>query len=174
MREHYDGRGFRKPREIRLHPGDLLGSYHGPSRGHIVERDEMNAAMVERVMRRAHELAEHVAAVESGVVLARHYLQLRAANLARDLLEQFEALGVLVGRVSVVGQIAGNYYQLGSVFQPVDSSDGAFECLGAERVRWSVESDVRIAQLNERERSGSLAIELGESARDSFGASFTR
>src|ERR1700733_13349817 len=134
MREHDDGGGFREPREVRLHPRDLLGSYDGSSRGHIVERDEMNAAMVERVMRRAHELAEHVAAVESGVVLARHYLQLRAANLARDLLEQFEALGVLVGRIGVVGQISRDYYQLGAVFQPVDGSDGTLERLGAERV----------------------------------------
>src|SRR5271155_4558879 len=125
-------------------------------------------------MRRAHELAEHVAAVESGVVLARHDLQLRAANLARDLLEQFEALGVLVRRIGVVGQIAGDYYQLGPVFQPIDGGDGALERLGAERVGRSVESDVRVAQLNERKRRRSLAVELGESARDSLGASFTR
>ena len=109
-----------------------------------------------------------------GVVLARHDLELCAANLARDLLEQLEALGVLVGRVGVVGQIAGDDDQLGAIFQPVDSSDGAFERLGAERVGRSVESDVRVAQLNERERRGRLAVELGERARDPFGAGAAR
>src|SRR5579862_1309481 len=42
MREHDDRRGFRKPGQIGLHPGELLGSYLGPSGRDVVECDEVN------------------------------------------------------------------------------------------------------------------------------------
>ena len=90
------------------------------------------------------------------------------------MLEQFEAFGVLVGRVGVVGQIAGDDDQLRAIFQPIDSSDRALERLGAERIGRPVESDVRVAQLDERKWRGRLAVELGESARDPFGTGVAR
>ena len=124
--------------------------------------------MVEGVMRRPHEFAEHIAAVERRVVLTRHYLDLSCANLAGDLLEQLVALGMLVRRVGVVGQIAGDDYQLGPPLKPVDSRDGAFERPGAERIGRSIETNVRVAQLDERKGCRRLAVELGHRARKHF------
>src|SRR6201993_4334094 len=87
MRKHDDGRGFRKAGEIGLHPGELRRSYLGPAGGDVIECDEVNAAMVERVMGGTDEFTEHHATVERGVILARHELDLCAANFARDLFE---------------------------------------------------------------------------------------
>ena len=69
-----------------------------------------------------------------------------------------------------MGQIAGHDYQVGAIFEPVDGSDRAFESFGAQRVRWPVESDMRVAQLDERERCGGFTVEIGESAHDPLGA----
>src|ERR1700677_4168245 len=99
MRKDNDGRGFGKTREIRLHPGDLRGADLGPSGRHVVQRDEMYPAVIEPVTGRSHEFAKHVATVERRVVLARRHLDLCTADFARDLLEQPEALCVLVSRV---------------------------------------------------------------------------
>ena len=124
--------------------------------------------MVEGVMRRPHEFAEHIAAVERRVILPRDYLDLCGVNLARDLLEQLVALGVLVGSVGVVGQVAGDDHQLGPPLKPVDSRDGAFECPGAERIGRSIETNVRVAQLDERKGRRRLAVEFGHCARKHF------
>jgi hypothetical protein len=91
------------------------------------------------------KFTEQVATVERGVILARHELDLCAANFARNLFEKLEAFRLLVGRVGVVGQIACDDNQLGATFQPVDCGDRVFECLGAKRIGRSVESDVRVA-----------------------------
>src|SRR5579863_9648295 len=80
MGEHDDRGALRKAREIRLHPSELRRSDLGPPGRNVVERDEMDAAMIERVVGRPHVLAEHVTAVERGVILARHYLDLSSAN----------------------------------------------------------------------------------------------
>ena len=119
-------------------------------------------------MRRPHEFAEHLATVERRIVLARHYLDLCGVNVVRDLLEQLVALGVFGGRVGVVGEIAGDDYQFRPLLEPVDSRDGVFERLGAERVGRSVEANVSVAQLHERKRGRRLAVELGHCARKQF------
>src|ERR1700758_2641735 len=71
-------------------------------------------------------------------------------------------------------QIAGDDDQLGAIFQPVDCGHRALECLGAQGIRRSVESDVRVAQLNERERRRGFAVELREGARDRLGPGAAR
>src|ERR1700677_2554986 len=83
MREYDNGRGFRKAGEIGLHPGELRGTDLGPSGRYVIECDEVNAAMIERVMGGTDEFTEHHPTVERGIILTRHELDLCAANFAR-------------------------------------------------------------------------------------------
>ena len=47
MREHHNRCGLWEPREVGLHPGKLFGADFWPSAGDVVERDEVDTAMVE-------------------------------------------------------------------------------------------------------------------------------
>ena len=81
MGEDDDRRRLRKSREIFFQPRDLFSADGGTSKGHVVEGDEMNAAMIERVMRLAEVFAEERAAVERGIVLARNVMEIFYAEL---------------------------------------------------------------------------------------------
>ena len=74
MREHDDRRGRVERLQIVLEPSQLCAPDHGHRIGNVVERDEVNAFVVERVVQVAEELAVNDAGVGCGVVLARHEL----------------------------------------------------------------------------------------------------
>src|SRR5580700_10725364 len=109
-------------------------------------------------MRRAHKLAKHIAAIERGIVLTGHYFDLCGINPAGNLFEQLVALGVLVGSIGVVGEIAGDDYQLGPPLKRVDTCDGAFERPGPERIGRSIKTNMGVTELDERKRRGRLAV----------------
>src|SRR5580658_619265 len=93
------------------------------------------------------ETAVEHAAVECCVVLAGHAMEGGRINPAGDSLEELHALGMLTGLVGIVGQVAGEEHEVGTARSLVDQSHRALKGLGAERVGWALEADVRVAEL---------------------------
>src|SRR5260370_19524586 len=174
MGEHDDRRRFRKAGEVGLHPCELFRADFRPSARDVVEGDEVNAAMIERIVSRPHEFAEHIATVERCVILTRHYFDLSAANFARDRFAQFEALGVLVRRIRVMSEIAGDDYQLGAILQPINRRYRVLERLGAQRIWRPVETDVSVAELHKGKRRRRFAVQLREGAGQRLASRVTR
>ena len=84
----------------------------GLSARHVIERDEVDALVIERVIAVAEVLPVQNAAVERGVVFARDRVDGARLESARDRLEQLHALRVRVAIVGVVSQIAGKEYEI--------------------------------------------------------------
>src|SRR5438093_3871166 len=57
-----------------------------------------------------------------------------------------------------MGEIAGEEDEIRLRIESVDDIDRALECLGAGRIRRSLESDVRVAELDEVERRQLFAV----------------
>ncbi len=72
MGEDDDGRGFREAGKIPLQPRELLGTDVGPSLRDVVERDEVDPAMVEGVVAVAEGVANDVLELDSGLALPLH------------------------------------------------------------------------------------------------------
>jgi hypothetical protein len=166
VREDDDRRRLRVAREIVLQPRQLLGTDGRLAEGDVVERDEVDAAVIERVVRLAEVLAEQRAAVERGVVLARHVQPLRDLEARADLAELREAARVLRRVFAVVRQIAREEDEVRLLLQTVDQLDGALERLRAEGIGRAAEADVRVAELHDRERRRRLAVAPSEEARE--------
>src|ERR1043166_2801829 len=77
--------------------------------GDVVEHDEMNALVVERVVRRAEELLECLAVVERRVVLTRHEADGLDVELAHHALELRQTLAALDRAVGRMGEVAGKH-----------------------------------------------------------------
>src|SRR5438046_10338338 len=74
--------------------------------GDVVERDEMHALVVERIVRFTEEFLERFSAVERRIMLARHEPDGLDLELADDFLELREATAPFV---RIVRRVCGSY-----------------------------------------------------------------
>src|SRR5579864_3438782 len=74
VREHHDWRSLWKSSQVFLKPGQLLAADFGLGPGDVVERDKVNAAVVEGVIAFPEELAVERAVVESSVMFSGNVL----------------------------------------------------------------------------------------------------
>src|SRR5262249_19693390 len=72
VREHHNRCRLRKTSQIFSQPSQLLRSNFWLRARNIVERDEVHAAMIERVVGLLEELAIELSAVKPGIMLARY------------------------------------------------------------------------------------------------------
>src|SRR5579871_2582778 len=70
VREHHDWCSLWKSSQVFLKPGQLLAADFGLGPGDVVERDEVNAAVIEGVMAFPEELTVERAVVESGIMFS--------------------------------------------------------------------------------------------------------
>jgi hypothetical protein len=92
--EDDNGSHFRKAGKVLLQPGQLLRPDLGLRSRDVIERDEVDPAMIERVVGFLEKLAVELSAVQAGVVLAwnvHHFADLHAAG---NLLKLLHALRV--------------------------------------------------------------------------------
>ena len=73
--------------------------------------------------------------------------------------------------VAVVRQVAGEEDQVGLRIERVDDVDGALERLRAEGIGRPLKSDVRVAELHDREGAGCFAVGLAKERRRRSSAS---
>src|SRR3954470_24325657 len=158
MREDHDRRRFGEPGEVLLKPGELLDADFRLRPRDIVQRHEVHATVIERVMGLSEEFAVKRTTVESSIVLTRDTFNERYVHLFGNVLELLHALRVNVAIFGVVREIAGEQNKVRTLRQSVDHVDCALECLGAERVGRPIEANVCIAELNKREWRYFLAI----------------
>ncbi len=149
MGEDNDGRCFWKAGDVFLQPRELLGADFGLGARHVIERDEVNSGVIEGVVALSHEFAVESAAVEAGIVLAGDVFHFADFHPLGDFEELLHALSVDVFVFGVVGEVPGKEDEVGRLREPVDQLHCALECLGAERIGRAIESDVRVAELNE-------------------------
>src|SRR6266446_2460228 len=113
-------------------------------------------------MRLAEVLAEEDSAIERGVMLAWNVHPLLHPEAIGDRLERSETPGVLGRVVAVMSQIAGEEDELGLWIEGIDSVDGALESLRAEGIGRPLKSNVRVAELHDREGPGGFAVTAAE------------
>src|SRR5713226_1359152 len=107
MREDDDRSRVRISRDVALEPFDLLGADRGFTGRDIVERDEMNAAMIECVMRLSEELPIENAVVQRRVMLTGDIHHLLRLQPRCQRLKELHPFGVLAGHFRLVRKVAG-------------------------------------------------------------------
>src|SRR3981081_1287820 len=158
VRKYHNRGGLRESRQIRFQPSQLFGADLRFGTGNVVERDEVHAAMVERVMTVAEEFAVEGAAVKTRVVFTGDVLNQGHVQLFRNLLKLLHALHVDISVFGVMCKIAGEENEVRPLGQRIDHVDGALEGLCAQWVRRAIESNVGVTELHERKRSCSFAV----------------
>src|SRR5204863_2335149 len=101
----------------------------------IVECDEVNAAMIECIIRLAEELTVERPVIESCIVLAGNVHDLRRSQPAGDRLKGLHSLRMLAGRLRFVRQVAGEEHELRLRIETVDDVDRFLERLGPRWIR---------------------------------------
>src|SRR5476649_718505 len=146
--------------EVGGQPRELLVAQLGARVGDVVERDEVHALVVERVVRRAKELLEGGALVERGVVLAgqeAHVLDVEGGDDFLEALHARAALGAVLGRV---GQVTGEDDEVGLLRQAVHRDDGLFEGVLGVGIGRALVAPMGVRDLDEMEVAGRLGRRL--------------
>jgi hypothetical protein len=92
--------------------------------GHIVQRDEMDALVVEAPVRRAERFLEGGALIGRGIVLAGQEDRSQPGQRPDDLLELGHALAANRRVVGLVREVAGEHHEVGRLAQRRDGGDG--------------------------------------------------
>jgi hypothetical protein len=87
MREHYDGRGFRKSGQVLFQAGDLLRADRGPSARDIVQSDKMHPAIIKGIMGFGEGFSKRDASVKRGIVFSRDVFDVLHFQTSNDLPE---------------------------------------------------------------------------------------
>src|SRR5258706_9183060 len=119
---------------------------------HVVQNDEMHAAMIERVVRWSEEFAERFAAIERGIMLTGHQphrAHFEAGDLIAELGHSPPPFSAVFGRVR---EVAREHDEVGRFRQRVDGGYGLAE--RAARIgidRRTLEAPMNVGKLNEIE-----------------------
>src|SRR5439155_3956589 len=119
VREDDDARVPGLRRQIRLQPGKLLAPDARRRVGYVVDRDEMDALVVEAVVARAEKLLPRLPVVERGVVFTGHEAHVLVLEALDDVAELDQAPPSLLRIVRGVRQVAGEDYEVGLVLEAV-------------------------------------------------------
>ena len=144
--------------EVRRKPLQLLLADQRARIRYIVQRDEMHALVVERVMRLTEELLVRFTVIEGSVVLARHEADVLYLEFADDILELGKALPAHLRVVGGMSQVAGEHDKVGLLGQAVYGSNGLLQRPLGVGVGRAFEAPVCIRQLNEIEVIVSRAL----------------
>lgn len=107
MSEDHERRVHRKLGEVFLEPIELSVAQVRLRIGDVVERDEVHALVVERIVRGSKVLLKRFAVIDRSVVLAREEVHVLDVQLGNDALELGHARAPQLGVVGRVRQIAG-------------------------------------------------------------------
>jgi len=91
----------------------LLGFDFGFRARNIVQRNEMYAAMIERMVCRSQDVPEEAAAVLPGILFSWHRNQAGRVHAGSDLLKALHSTNVCDFVISVMGKVSGNLHQVG-------------------------------------------------------------
>src|SRR4051812_11678229 len=120
MSKHDDAPILFLPRQIRRKPFQLGGADACTGIRDVVQRDEMNAFMIEGIIRLAEKFLEGSAIVQRSIMLAGNEPQVSYLQSANDVAELRQALAALLWVVRGMGQIAGKDDEIGLRLQRVD------------------------------------------------------
>ena len=149
VREHDDARVARLFRQVVGQPLALRLAHHPGRIGHVVEHDGVQALVIERVVRGPEQLAECLARVQAGIVLARHQVY-RTRTQRRDDVAYLRHAAAALGRVvGGMRQVAREHDEIGLARQCVDGRHGLGQRAARVRIRRPFEPPVRIGQLHE-------------------------
>jgi hypothetical protein len=151
VREGDHRRGEGRGREVGAQPSELRLAEGGGGLGHVVERDEMDATVVEAAVEVAEVLAVRLAAIEGGVVLAGQEAHAGHAHAGDDALHLRHAPAPLPRVVGGVGEIAGHDHEGGLLRQRGDGRDGARQRDVGLGIGRAAEAPVRVGELEEEE-----------------------
>jgi hypothetical protein len=140
--------------EIGGKPGELLVAELGRRVGDVVESDEVHALVVEGVVRGAEELLVGLAAVERGVVLARHEAHVLHRERRDDLAEALHALAADLGIVGGMGEIAGEDDEVRLLGQAVHGGHRLLQRVLGIGICSPAVTPVRVGELHEMEVAG--------------------
>jgi hypothetical protein len=138
-------------REIGLHPGQLLVADARARVRHVVDRDEVHALVVERIVGFAEEFLVRGAAVQGRIVFARHEAHLLDLQGRDDVAELRHPAAPLDGIVGGVREVAGEDDEFRLLRQRVDAGDRLPQRVGGVRIRGTREAPVGVRQLHEEE-----------------------
>jgi hypothetical protein len=151
VREHHDGRVVADLPQIGGQPVDLRVAHGTDWIRHVVERDEVHALVIERVVRGAEGLPVGGPRVPRGVVLSRHEVQRLHLQTGDDLLEFAQPLAAYGAVVGGVSQIAREHDEVGACRNPVHGFDGLLQGHVGLRIGHAAVAPMRVGELQEKE-----------------------
>ena len=153
VREHHDRRRARDAREIAFQPGDLfVAELRQGARLevlHVVQADEMHAALVEAVPRLAIAIVIEKPEIAGRAVIDRVvFARNRMHAIYTDFLQHLTCLAEFLG-LRQMAHVAGVHDEGGRLGQRVDVGDRAPQAADDVGIGFLAKADVRIADLHE-------------------------
>ena len=135
VREHDDARRRVQADQVLFQPPELLFAEEAAWVRDVIEDDEVNAAMIKRVVRRAEQALVNAAEVESRIALSRHQIEFFNIRFADEPFELAHAAATLKRVISVVRQISGEDDEIRFLREAVDGLDRCRQRNSRARIR---------------------------------------
>jgi len=139
--------------QILFEPCELIIAERGARIGDIVEHDEMNALVIERVIRVTKELTIGGTTIQRGIMLTRHEVHGLDIEVADDFPEFAQAPTPFRGIIGGMGQVAREHDEVRWCLQRVDGVDSLRQGRGALGVGRAGVTPMAVGELHKIEVS---------------------